>query len=279
MAALQQTGAQAQGPQGGTSRLVLEEHSGPVTTLRLNRPDKLNVLSPEMGRALVHGLLRASDDKHVRAVVITGAGRAFCAGGDLDLLREMRKRKAVRELESLLIAGKEICVAIATMTKPVIAAVNGAAAGGGMNLALACDIRIASDRAKFAESFANIGLYPDFGGTYFLPRIVGLAMAAELFYSAETLTAEDALRLGIVNRVFPADRFEQETKRIVDILAAAPPIAVRDVKRAILADDRKTLEGKLDEEIRLQVHCFETEDCLEGLNAFFEKRKPNFRGS
>ncbi len=259
--------------------IVLEERSGAVMTLRLNRPDKLNVLNPDMGRALVHGLLRAADDKGVRAVVVTGAGRAFCAGGDLELLRDVRRRKAPRELESLLVAGKEICIAIATMTKPVIAAVNGPAAGGGMNLALACDIRIASDQAKFAESFANVGLYPDFGGTYYLPRIVGLAMAAELFYSAETLTAEDALRLGIVNRVFPAAQFEQETRRIVDILAAAPPIALRDVKRTILADDRKTLEGKLDEEIRLQIHCFETEDCLEGLNAFFEKRKPNFRGS
>jgi len=273
MAAPQQ---QAQQDHGS---VVLEERSGAVMTLRLNRPDKLNALNPEMGRALVHGLLRASDDKHVRVVVITGAGRAFCAGGDLHLIRDVRQRKATRELESLLIAGKEICVAIATMTKPVIAAVNGAAAGGGMNLALACDIRIASDQAKFAESFANVGLYPDFGGTYFLPRIVGPALAAELFYSAEPLTAEDALRLGIVNRVFPASEFEQEMARIAEILAAAPPIALRDVKRTILADDRKTLEGRLDEEIRLQIHCFETEDCLEGLNAFFEKRKPNFRGS
>lgn len=259
--------------------VVLEERSGAVMTVRLNRPQKLNALNPEMGRALVHALLRGSDDKQVRAVVITGAGRAFCAGGDLDLLRDVRRRKAARELESLLIAGKEICVAIATMSKPVIAAVNGPAAGGGMNLALACDMRIASDQAKFAESFANVGLYPDFGGTYFLPRIVGLALAAELFYTAETLSAEDALRLGIVNRVFPASQFDEEVRKLAESLAAAPPIALRDVKRTILADDRRTLEGKLDEEIRLQLHCFETEDCLEGLNAFFEKRKPNFRGA
>lgn len=265
--------------QQGQSSVVLEEHAGAITTLRLNRPDKLNALIPEMGRALVHGLLRAADDKQVRAVVITGAGRGFCAGGDLELLRDVRKRKAVRELEALLVAGKEICIAIATMPKPVIAAVNGPAAGGGMNLALACDIRIASDQAKFSEAFASVGLYPDFGGTYFLPRIVGLALAAELFYTAETLSAEDALRLGIVNRVFPASKFVQETARVAELLAAAPPIALRDAKRAILAEDRKALEGKLDEEIRMQIHCFETEDCLEGLNAFFEKRKPNFRGS
>lgn len=258
--------------------LVQEARSGAVLTLRMNRPEKLNALNVELGRALVHALIRAAEDKGIRAVVLTGAGRAFCAGGDLGLLRDVRQRKAPRELEGLLTAGKEICLAIATMTKPVIAAVNGPAAGGGMNLALACDLRIASDKAIFAESFANIGLYPDFGGTYFLPRIVGMALAAELFYTAETISAEDALRLGIVNRVVPADKFEQETKQLAESLAAAPPLAIRDVKRTILADDRKALEIKLDEEIRLQLHCFESEDCLEGLNAFSEKRKPNFRG-
>lgn len=264
--------------QQATSPLVLEERTGTVVTLRLNRPQKLNALNPQMTRELVQNILRASDDNAVRAVVVTGAGRAFCAGGDLELLRDVRRRKASGELEGLLVAGKELCLAISTMTKPVIAAVNGPAAGGGMNIALACDMRVASDQAKFAESFANIGLYPDFGGTYFLPRIVGLALAAELFYTAETLSAEDALRLGIVNRVFPANQFEEEVRKLTEILAAAPPIALRDVKRTILADDRKALEEKLNEEIRLQVHCFESEDCLEGLNAFFEKRKPNFRG-
>jgi 2-(1,2-epoxy-1,2-dihydrophenyl)acetyl-CoA isomerase len=258
--------------------MVLEERADGLVTLRLNRPEKLNALTPQLGRALVHALLRAADDRTVRAVVITGAGRAFCAGGDLALLRDVRSRKATRELEGLLVAGKEICLAIATMAKPVVAAVNGPAAGGGMNLALACDMRIASSQAKFAESFANVGLYPDFGGTYFLPRIVGLALAAELFYTAELLSAEDALRLGIVNRVFPAEQFEEEVRKLAQNLVAAPPIALRDAKRTILADDRKTLEAKLDEEIRLQIHCFESEDCLEGLNAFFEKRKPNFRG-
>jgi len=249
-----------------------------VVTIRMNRPERLNALNIELGRGLVHALLRASQDNSVRAVVITGAGRGFCAGGDLELLRDLRNRNASDELKVLLEAGKEICLAIATMTKPVIAAVNGPAAGGGMNLALAADMRIASDQASFSESFAKVGLYPDFGGTYFLPRIVGPALSAELFYTAETLSAEDALRLGIVNRVFPADKFQEETQKIVEVLAGAPTVALRDVKRTIVADDRKTLETKLDEEIRLQIHCFQTEDCLEGLNAFFEKRKPNFKG-
>lgn len=260
------------------SQLVQVERAGNIVTLRLNRPEKLNALNSDLARALVQALVHAGDDKSVRAIVLTGAGRAFCAGGDLQLLRDVRKRRAIHELEDLLVAGKEICMAIATMPKPVIAAVNGPAAGGGMNLALAADVRIASDKAIFAESFANIGLYPDFGGTYFLPRIVGRALAAELFYTAETLSAEDALRLGIVNRMFPADTFEAETRKIVEGLASAPPLALRDVKRTLLGDDRKALENALDEEMRLQIHCFLTEDCLEGLDSFFEKRKPVFRG-
>lgn len=264
--------------QHAVSQLVQVEHAGNIVTLRLNRPEKLNALNVELARALVQALVHAGDDKSVRAIAITGAGRAFCAGGDLQLLRDVRKRRAIHELEGLLVAGKEICMAIATMPKPVVAAVNGPAAGGGMNLALAADVRIASDKAIFAESFANIGLYPDFGGTYFLPRIVGRALAAELFYTAETLSAEDALRLGIVNRMFPAETFEAETRTIVENLAGAPPLAMRDVKRTLLGDDRKALENALDEEMRLQIHCFLTEDCLEGLDAFFEKRKPVFRG-
>jgi len=271
-------GATPQTVNQNSSQVLLEERAGSVVTLRLNRPERLNALNIEMGRALVHGLLRASDDKSVRAVVITGAGRGFCAGGDLELIRDAKNRKAPQDLENLMKTGKEICLAIASMPKPVIAAVNGPAAGGGMNLALACDMRIASDQAKFAESFTKLGLYPDFGGSYFLPRIVGMALAAELFYTAEILSAEDALRLGIVNRVFPGNQFEDEVRKLSAELAGAPPMAFRDVKRTILGDDRRLLEEKLDEEIRLQIHCFESEDCYEGLRAFFEKRKPNFKG-
>lgn len=260
------------------SQFVLEERSDEVVTLRLNRPEKLNALNVEMAQALVHALLRASDDKGVRAVILTGAGRAFCSGGDLRFLLDARKRKAHREVQTLLIAGKEICLAIATMPKIVIAAVNGYAGGAGMNLALAADMRIASDKAQFSEAFARVGLYADLGGTYFLPRIVGPALAAELFYTTETLAAEDALRLGIVNRVYAMDAFEAETKKLAESLARTPPLAIRDVKRTLVGEDRMSLETVLDEEIRLQIHCFETEDCLEGLNAFFEKREPKFRG-
>jgi 2-(1,2-epoxy-1,2-dihydrophenyl)acetyl-CoA isomerase len=260
------------------SPVVTEEHAGAVVIIRLNRPEKLNALNIQMGQELVHALLRAQADRSVHCVVITGAGRAFCAGGDLELLRDVRQRKAVSEVESLVLSGKEISLAIATMPKVVIAAVNGPAAGGGMNLALAADIRIASDQARFAESFAQIGLFPDFGGTYFLPRIIGPTRAAELFYTAQMLSADDALRMGIVSRVIPTEQFEAETRKLAESIASGAGLAQRDVKHRMSAELRKELEAALDEEIRLQIHCFESQDCLEGLNAFFEKRKPNFQG-
>jgi len=264
--------------QAATGPVLLEERASGVMTLRLNRPEKLNALNVERGRALVQGVLRGAADPTVRAIVITGAGRGFCAGGDLEVLRDLRLRRADKELEGLLVAGKELCLAVATMPKPVIAAVNGPAAGGGMNIALAADIRIASDEARFCEAFAQVGLYPDFGGTYFLPRIVGRARADELFYTADMLSAEDALRIGIVSRVYPAAQFEEETRKLAERMANGAHVPFRDVKHAVLGDSPRALQAALDEEIRLQIHCFESEDCLEALNAFFEKRKPNFRG-
>jgi 2-(1,2-epoxy-1,2-dihydrophenyl)acetyl-CoA isomerase len=257
---------------------ILEERNGAVLTLRMNRPDKLNALTTPMCRALLHALLVAADDKTIRAIVLTGAGKAFCAGGDLDMIRDARNRRAVKEVEELLIAGKEICLAMATMPKLIVAAVNGAAAGGGMSLALACDLRIASEDATFSQSFAQLGLYPDFGATYFLPRLVGLSRASELFYTAETLTASESCRTGIVYQVFSPEAFEEESRKLAEHLAAGPPMAYRDVKRTMIGEKKQEMEDALDEEIRLQTHCFLTEDCAEGLAAFFEKRKPNFRG-
>lgn len=260
------------------SSLVLEERSGSVLTLRLNRPEKLNPFNPEMCGDLVHALLRAGDDKTVRAVVVTGMGRGFCAGGDLNYIRDARTRKSVHDMQALLKLGQEMCLAIATMPKVVIAAVNGVAAGGGMSLALACDLRIASEQASFKQAFGQIGLYPDFGATFFLPRLVGLARASEMFYTAEQISAEEACRFGIVYRVFPHEQFEAETQKLAQEMASGPPLAYRDVKRTMIGEARRELESALDEENRLQVHCFLTDDCAEGLAAFFEKRPPKFRG-
>ena len=257
---------------------IQEEKSGAVLTLRLNRPEKLNALMAPMCRTLLHSLLRAADDKSVRAIVLTGVGRAFCAGGDLDIVRDARARKAVKEIEDLLIAEKEICLAIASMPKLVIAAVNGLAAGAGMSLALACDLRIASEEATFSQNFAQLGLYPDFGATYFLPRLIGFSRASELFYTGDTLSAAEACQIGVIYKVFAVEKFQHETRTLAEHLAAGPPLAYRDMKRTMIGDKRQELQDVLEEEIRLQAHCFTTEDCAEGLAAFFEKRKPNFRG-
>jgi 2-(1,2-epoxy-1,2-dihydrophenyl)acetyl-CoA isomerase len=264
--------------QQAANSLVLEEHSGAVLTLRLNRPEKLNALNPEMCRALVSALLRAGEDRTVRVVILTGAGRGFCAGGDINYIRDARARRSTSDFGALLTAGKEVSLAIATMPKLVIAAVNGPAAGGGMSMALACDMRIASDQAMFKQAFAQLGLYPDLGATFFLPRLVGLSRASEFFYTSERLSAEEALRIGIVYRVFPQNQFEEEVKKFAAQMAAGPPLAYRDVKRTMISEAHREIEEAIDEENRLQLHCFLSEDCLEGLTAFLEKRQPTFRG-
>ncbi|HTR46907.1 MAG TPA: enoyl-CoA hydratase [Verrucomicrobiae bacterium] len=264
--------------QTAAAPLVIEERSGAVVTLRLNRPEKLNALNPQMCQELVHALLRAGEDRSVRAVVLTGAGRGFCSGGDIDYIHAARMRKSPSDFQALLSVGREAVMAIAMLPKLVIAAVNGPAAGGGMSLALACDLRIASDQAMFKQAFAQLGLYPDFGATFFLPRIVGLSRASELFYTSERLSAEEAKRIGIVYDVYPHDQFEAEVRKFAEQMAAAPPLAYRDVKRTMISDARQALEQAIEEENRLQVHCFLSEDCAEGLTAFLEKRVPSFRG-
>lgn len=262
-----------------SASLVLETRKDDVATLTLNRPERLNALNVELGTELVAAFGRVAADKSVRAVILTGAGRAFCAGGDLTLLADVRRRNAGQKLEGLLRAGMEIVLAIADSSKPVLAAVNGPAAGGGMNLALACDVRVASAEASFGESFAKVGLYPDFGGTWLLPRLVGPARAAELCYTGELITAAEALRIGVVNRVVPAERLAAEANSLAAQLAAAPPLAARAIKRAIFGSNRRALVRALEAEIKQQVKCFASADCAEGLTAFFEKRPPRFQGS
>jgi enoyl-CoA hydratase/carnithine racemase len=249
-----------------------------VSTLTLNRPERLNALNSALGQALLGALNHVAQDTTIRAVVLTGAGRGFCAGGDVELLGKARERQAVTEIEALLQLGKQIVLAIAMMPKPVLAAVNGPAAGAGANLALACTTRIASENASFTQSFAKVGLFPDFGGTYYLPRLVGPALAMELILSAETVAASEALRIGLVSHLVPHDRFEEETARLAERLTTAPPIVARGTKQALLIDDCAQLERALDEEIRWQLTCFSSRDCLEGLHAFLEKRRPRFQG-
>ncbi len=257
---------------------VLERREGAIAVLTLNRPERLNAINVELAEALRVALQRAAQDATVRCVVLTGAGRAFCSGGDLKLLAEVRQRNAPGELRRLLEAGHAAVLEICAMPKPVLAAVNGPAAGAGMNLALACDLRIASEEASFGENFARVGLFPDFGGTFLLPRLVGPARAAELFYTGEMISAAEAARIGIVNRVVPAARLDEEVHALAERLAAAPPLAVRGIKQLLFGDALDALRRALDVEIARQVECFRSADAAEGMTAFFEKRKPIFRG-
>jgi len=185
------TSAQA----GQENRAVLEKRDGRVATLILNRPERMNALNADLIVALNDALTRVEADPEISVVLLAGAGRAFCAGGDLGVIGKGRQENNVAELQPILRSGMQAVLKIRTMRQPVIAAVHGAAAGAGMNIALAADIRVASDDAMFGQNFAKVGLFPDYGGTFFLPQLVGPAKAAELFYTGEMINAAEALRI------------------------------------------------------------------------------------
>jgi enoyl-CoA hydratase/carnithine racemase len=257
--------------------LLEAKHDG-IATLVMNRPDRLNALNNELASALNDALERIADDDAVRVVVITGAGRAFCAGGDLGALAKGHQSGATHELEPLLRAGMQMVLKMRTMPQPVIAAVNGAAAGAGMNIALAADIRIAAEEAAFGQNFAKVGLFPDYGGTFFLPQLVGPAKAAELFYTGDMIDAKTALALGIVNQVVPAAQLEATVKTLAQKIAQGPSLPIHAAKKALFASDEKELAQALNNEVREQIHCYLSEDCREGIRAFFDKRPPKFLG-
>src|ERR1700752_3710360 len=171
-----------------------------IATITLNRPDKLNAFIGHMRRDLAEAIERAGSDRNTRVVIITGAGRAFCAGGDIAFMAELMQRRDAEEFSRILGAGRRVILAIRQMTKPIIASINGPASGAGFNLALACDLRIAANTATFSQSFAKVGLHPDWGGTYFLPRLVTPNKACQMFFLGESIDANAALRLGILNR-------------------------------------------------------------------------------
>jgi 2-(1,2-epoxy-1,2-dihydrophenyl)acetyl-CoA isomerase len=247
---------------------------GAVLTITLNRPDVLNALNSEMHRGLAAALKEARDGG-VRAVVVTGAGRGFCVGQDLTEFRE-----APGDIGSRLRSGYHPNIrAIRALEKPVIAAVNGAAAGAGMSLACACDVRIAADSATFVPAFINIGLIPDSGGSYFVTRILGPARAFEWLASGKRLTAAEAHAWGLVSEVVEADALSSRAAELAAQAAELPTRGVGMTKRLLDHAVTATLEEQLEREAQLQAAATQTEDFREGVAAFLEKRPPRFRGA
>jgi len=251
-----------------------------VATVTLNRPERLNALGASMREDLLAALQAIAATPEARAVVLTGAGRAFCAGGDV---KEMNERKqeggAARSWnEELRPARDQVLTLLRQMPQPVLAGINGPATGAGMNLALACDLRIASDEATFGQVFVKRGLHPDWGGTFFLPRLVGPAKAMELILGGDLFGAEEALGMGLINRMVPHAELEQATAQWAAELAAGPPVAMALAKRSVYRNMEGDLPGALETETYAQRMCWDTEDATEGIQAFVEKRSPQFRG-
>ena len=258
-------------------QLVLLAESGGVATLVLNRPEKLNAFGDDMREQLIAALDSAATHGGIGALIVTGAGRAFCAGGDVQHMVGLKERGAGFDgLRPLIEAGRAAIAKLAALPFPTIAAVNGPAAGAGLNLALACDLRIASDQASFGETFVRIGLHPDWGGSYFLPRLVGLAHALELCWTGEVIDAAEALRIGLVNRVVPHAQLTGAASELGARLAAAPRASVRLAKQTLGAAFQRTLEQCLEAESEAQATCWASADAAEGLKAFVEKRAPAF---
>jgi enoyl-CoA hydratase/carnithine racemase len=255
---------------------ISEENN--IVTITLNRPEKLNAFVGHMRRDLAEALEEAGSDHNVRVVVITGAGRAFCAGSDVRSLAELVERKDAEEFSRLLGAARRVITSIRQMTKPVIASINGPAFGAGFNLALACDLRLASTAASFSQSFAKVGLHPDWGGTYFLPRMVTTNKACEMFFLGESIDAQEALHLGIVNRVVQPEELESATRQLAERLRDAPQLALAAAKQAVYMSHAADLEEMLRYENEAQLRCFGSHDGREGLRAFLEKRAPLFKG-
>ena len=252
-----------------TYECLLYEVKDGIATLTLNRPERLNALGGTLRQDLHDAVTRAGADPEVRVMVVTGAGKGFCSGGDVKAMNERRESRGFCVGQDLLeFAGgagdvaqnlrenyHRNVLAIRALEKPVIAAVNGAAAGAGMNLALGCDLRIASTNAKFTQAFVKRGLHPDWGGTYFLPRVVGMAKACEMIFTGEVIDAAEALRLGIVSRVVAPEELLPTAYDLARRIAAGPPVAIRLAKRSLYANEDLDLRSALQMETKSVFDC------------------------
>lgn len=254
--------------------IQLERQQG-VLILRLNRPDKYNSFLRPMALALQEELQKATQDAQIRAIVLTGNGKAFSAGQDLGEATDPEGpelTKIVTEHYNPIIEQSR------SLPKPVVAIVNGVAAGAGANIALACDVVVASERASFIQAFSKIGLIPDSGGTYTLPRLVGHQRASALMMLGDKLSAEEARQMGMVYRVFPEEECEEQGIQIAEKLSKMPTLALARTKELLNRSFENSLSEQLALEDRYQTECGQSDDYAEGTRAFLEKRQPEFKG-
>jgi enoyl-CoA hydratase/carnithine racemase len=257
---------------------VLYSKQDYIATITLNRPDRLNALSISMLDMLSRYLVDAARDNAVRVIVLTGAGRGFCAGYDLKDEADGKGLRSLIKDSPVSIPNDSPPLALHNLDKPVICAINGAAAGYGMDLTLGCDIRLISTTAKLAPAFSQLGVLPESGGTWLLPRIVGWAKASEIFLRGAPLSADEALAIGLVNRVVEPDRLLDETYMLAAEIASNAPLSIQATKRAMRLGLDQTFESNVQYVYAVLVQLFQSKDFEEGARAFMEKRKPRFEG-
>jgi enoyl-CoA hydratase/carnithine racemase len=258
---------------------IIYTKEGHIATITLNRPDRMNSFSPEMSVSLNRAMTDAAEDKKTRVIILTGNGRAFCSGADVKAMAQKFDKQGAEDKEREQIYHRtSIYGLMRKCDKPIIAAVNGVAVGGGLDLALACDIRIASDKARFAELYVRRGLVPASGGTYFLPRLIGLDKAMLMLWTGDMIDAKEAERIGLVTMVVPHDELEMATIELAEKLAKGPPLAIQRGKRAIYDGLRMGLDETLEYIHPVLQELTQTKDHKEGAKAFVEKREPVFRG-
>lgn len=258
-----------------TVKLTIKKNVG---IIRLNRPQVYNAMNDQMSRELSEALKEASENPEIRAVILTGEGKAFCSGQDLGDRTVVQERAEPLSLgESVRTRYNPMILVIAGMKKPVVAAVNGVAAGAGCSLALACDFRIITPKTRFIEAFARIGLTLDSGSSYFLPRLVGLGKALEIAMTGRDVDAEEALHIGLANQIVEPDKLQEEAFALAERLASGPTIGLGLIKQTLYKGMECTLSEALENEANAQEAAGKTQDFREGVQAFVEKRKPNFQ--
>jgi len=257
--------------------IIFEEKDG-VATITLNRPTSFNAFNSEMIKEVVDAIEKCAKNVRIKVLIITGAGKAFCSGGDLKAAKEWSGDNRGDFFRQLTKFFHRVILDIRMMPKPVIASINGSAAGGGFSLALACDLRIASDKATFRQAYTSVALVPDGGWTFHLPKLVGLGKASELIFLDKVLNAEEAEKLGLVNQVVSEAKLKEATLEVAKRLARGPSLAFARAKALLNRALTSSLESQLENERQGIALSGETEDFREALSAFFEKRKPKFQG-